>query len=116
MTTTPRYSPTDTSPEARASRNVPRNPNPLCRAFTPQPEPAAFWCATCHWNRPMHDDEHARSVIANELAYLASQTPCDAVACEPGGEPCATHERLMAHAEGDHELCDPGCDRPAPTA
>lgn len=44
---------------------------------------------------------------ANEAEYAA--TPCDFVACEPGGEPCSTHERLMAHAEGDHELCAPNC-------
>jgi hypothetical protein len=44
---------------------------------------------------------------ANEAEYAA--TPCDFVACEPGGEPCSTHERLMAHAEGDHELCNPNC-------
>ncbi|MFD9764748.1 hypothetical protein ACFWXI_14595 [[Kitasatospora] papulosa] len=41
---------------------------------------------------------------ADEAEYVA--TPCSAGACEPGGEPCTTHERLMAHAEGDHELCD----------
>ncbi|MFE3004218.1 MULTISPECIES: hypothetical protein [unclassified Streptomyces] len=41
---------------------------------------------------------------ANEAEYVA--TPCSFGACEPGGEPCTTHERLMAHAEGDHELCD----------
>lgn len=44
---------------------------------------------------------------ADEVVYVA--TPCDFVACEPGGEPCSTHERLMAHAEGDHELCGPDC-------
>lgn len=45
---------------------------------------------------------------ANEAEYVA--TPCDPmVPCEDGGEPCHTHERLMAHAEGDHELCEPGC-------
>ncbi|MEU2996853.1 hypothetical protein ABZ684_04650 [Streptomyces sp. NPDC006995] len=41
---------------------------------------------------------------ADEAEYIA--TPCSVGACEPGGEPCTTHERLMAHAEGDHELCD----------
>jgi hypothetical protein len=44
---------------------------------------------------------------ADEAEYVA--TPCDFVGCEPGGEPCSTHERLMAHAEGDHELCEPDC-------
>ena len=45
---------------------------------------------------------------ANEAEYVA--TPCDPmVPCEDGGEPCHVHERLMAHAEGDHELCAPDC-------
>lgn len=47
---------------------------------------------------------------ANEAEYVA--TPCDFAACEPGGEPCSTHERLMAHGEGDHELCGPECRTP----
>jgi len=47
---------------------------------------------------------------ANEVEYAA--TLCDFAACEPGGEPCSTHERLMAHAEGDHELCAPDCGTP----
>ncbi|MFI7329305.1 hypothetical protein ACIBQ3_32300 [Streptomyces rubiginosohelvolus] len=42
--------------------------------------------------------------LVDEAEYVA--TPCSVGACEPGGEPCTTHERLMAHAEGDHELCD----------
>ncbi|NEB83946.1 hypothetical protein G3I43_07100 [Streptomyces anulatus] len=41
---------------------------------------------------------------ADEAEYIA--TPCSVGGCDPGGEPCTTHERLMAHAEGDHELCD----------
>lgn len=44
---------------------------------------------------------------ADEAEYVA--TPCSIGGCEPGGQPCSTHERLMAHAEGDHELCGPGC-------
>ena len=44
---------------------------------------------------------------ANEAEYVA--TPCSVGGCDPGGEPCTTHERLMAHAEGDHELCAPDC-------
>ena len=55
-----------------AARNVPRNPRPLCRDFQRQPDPAAFWCATCHWNEPMHDDEIARAAIAAELERLAA--------------------------------------------
>lgn len=47
---------------------------------------------------------------ASEAEYVA--TPCDFVACEPGGEPCSTHERLMAHADGEHELCGPDCKTP----
>lgn len=61
---------TDTGPEASAARNVPQNPNPLCRDFQPKPEPAAFWCATCGWNKPMHDDEARRSAIAEALKCL----------------------------------------------
>jgi len=49
---------------------------------------------------------------ANEAEYAA--TPCSVAACEPGGEPCSTHERLMAHGEGDHELCEPDCAAPIP--
>jgi hypothetical protein len=45
---------------------------------------------------------------ANEAEYVA--TPCDSMnPCEDGGEPCHVHERLMAHGEGDHELCAPDC-------
>ncbi|NUP15464.1 MAG: hypothetical protein HOZ81_05040 [Streptomyces sp.] len=45
---------------------------------------------------------------ADEAEYVA--TPCDPmVPCEDGGEPCRIHERLMAHAEGEHELCEPDC-------
>jgi hypothetical protein len=50
-----------------AARNVPQNPNPLCRDFQPQPAPAEFWCSTCHWNQPMHDDEIEREAIAEAL-------------------------------------------------
>lgn len=42
-----------------------------------------------------------------ETEYMA--TPCSPSDCEPGGEPCDTHERLMSHAEGDHELCGSEC-------
>jgi hypothetical protein len=65
------------SPEARAARNVPNNPRPLCRGFTPKPEPAAFWCATCGWNQPMHDDETERAAIAAELARLGLPTDAE---------------------------------------
>lgn len=45
---------------------------------------------------------------ANEAEYVA--TPCSSPnVCEPGGELCSTHERLIAHAEGDHDLCAPDC-------
>jgi hypothetical protein len=48
---------------------------------------------------------------ANEAEYVA--TPCDSMnPCEDGGEPCHVHERLMAHAEGEHELCGPDCVAP----
>jgi hypothetical protein len=61
-------------------------------------------------------NEHAAGVFAlmetflrkaSEAEYVA--TPCDFAGCEPNAEPCSTHERLMAHAEGDHELCAPDC-------
>lgn len=58
----------------RASRNVPANPRPLCRDFTAKPSPAEFWCATCGWNEPMHDDEVSRTAIATELDRLAGRT------------------------------------------
>lgn len=63
----------DSSPAANAARHVPHNPRPLCRDFQSQPKPAEFWCVTCRWNRPMHDDDAARTAIA------------DALACLPGG-------------------------------
>ena len=48
---------------------------------------------------------------AGEAEYVA--TPCTPmVPCEDGGEPCSTHERLMSHVDGDHELCEPGCGEP----
>ncbi|MEK9524060.1 hypothetical protein MIU24_32505 [Streptomyces venezuelae] len=68
----PAFSRSDFSPEASAYHNVPNNPRPLCRDFQAKPEPAAFWCATCGWNEPMHDDERTRTAIANELKRLAA--------------------------------------------
>lgn len=67
-----RYSLADSSPEARAERNVPHNPRPLCRDFEPQPGGASFWfwCRHCHWNQPMHDSEEERRAIAAELTRL----------------------------------------------
>lgn len=47
---------------------------------------------------------------AGEAEYVA--TPCSVAPCEDGGEPCTVHERLMGHAEGDHELCAPDCGEP----
>ncbi|GGW81999.1 hypothetical protein [Streptomyces griseoloalbus] len=48
---------------------------------------------------------------AGQAEYVA--TPCSGpVPCEDGGEPCDVHERLMGHAEGDHELCAPNCGEP----
>lgn len=64
---------TDSSPEARAARNVPNNPNPLCRDFQPKPEPAEFWCANCRWNKPMHADEAKRTAIAEALKCLPKE-------------------------------------------
>lgn len=58
------------SPAANAARNVPHNPRLLCQDFQAQPKPSEFWCSTCGWNRPMHDDEAERSAIADALACL----------------------------------------------
>jgi len=69
-----RYGLADNSPQAAAERNVPRNPRPLCREFVAQEPPAAFWCATCHWNRPMHDDENHRQAIAVEIRRREADT------------------------------------------
>jgi len=60
------------TPAACAARNVPNNPQPLCRDFTPQPAPAEFWCETCHWNEPMHASEAQRAAIAEALADWAA--------------------------------------------
>lgn len=98
-TTADRFSRSDFSAEARAARNVPRNPQPLCRDFVEQPEPSAFWCGRCSWNRPMHDDETARAAIAAELDRL--RTP--AVEAQPDGqEPDCT-------CDSDDNTHDGGC-------
>jgi hypothetical protein len=76
-----RYSIADNSPEAAAERNVPRNPRPLCRGFVAQPAPAAFWCATCRWNQPMHDDETCRAAIAAELLRLGIDQLAEVIPC-----------------------------------
>ncbi|MER7806114.1 hypothetical protein [Streptomyces sp900116325] len=60
------------TPAARAARNVPRNPHPLCRDFAPKAAPSEFWCATCGWNEPMHADEAERAAIAAELRRLSA--------------------------------------------
>jgi hypothetical protein len=55
---------------------------------------------------PAHGSFAREVLMTPEMAEYVL-TPCDFVACDSdGGEPCDTHERLMAHAEGDHELCD----------
>jgi hypothetical protein len=54
--------------------HVPANPRPLCRDFTPKPAPAAFWCAGCGWNEPLHDDKEIRSAIAAELRRMTKET------------------------------------------
>lgn len=64
------FSAADSSPEARAARWVPQNPNPLCPTFQPKPDPAAFWCASCGWSEPMHVDEQHRVAIAEALKCL----------------------------------------------
>ena len=63
------FAATDSSP----ARHVPANPRPLCQVFAPNSEPAEFWCATCRWNKALHDDEAARAAIAAELARLDAE-------------------------------------------
>lgn len=65
----------DLSPAARAADTVPNNPRLLCRDFVERPAPSAFWCGTCHWNRPLHDDEAFRAAVAAELGRLANADP-----------------------------------------
>jgi hypothetical protein len=55
-----------------AARNVPHNPRPLCTSFVEQPEPSAFWCGRCHWNRPMHSSPLDRAAISTELQRLTA--------------------------------------------
>lgn len=69
------YGPLDQSPEARAFHDVPAHPQPVCRDFADQPEPSAFWCGSCGWNRPLHDDEPFRAAVASELQRLATPAP-----------------------------------------
>lgn len=57
-----------------AAWHIPNNPYPLCRNFVAKPKPCEFWCTGCGWNRPMHDDEATRLLIAAELANLAKST------------------------------------------
>jgi hypothetical protein len=58
------------------------HPVPICLDFIPKPGPAAFWCATCGWNKPLHSDEEYRAAIAAELERLGftAKTPAEAVA------------------------------------
>jgi hypothetical protein len=64
----------DNSPAAWTAHSVANHPVPLCRDFQPKPDPAAFWCITCGWNKPLHDDEAKRQAIAAELARLTDTT------------------------------------------
>jgi hypothetical protein len=53
--------------------------------------------------------ETQANTVADEVV-AAMYVPCSFPPCDTGpGEPCDTHERLWAHAEGDHELCGPEC-------
>ena len=67
------------SPAAQARRNVPRNPQPVCHDFQPQPAPAEFWCSTCRWNKPLHDMEEHRTAISAELERLTTAPNSSAV-------------------------------------
>ena len=53
-----------------SARWVAYNPKPLCEAFAPQNAPSEFWCATCSWNEPLHENQWMRSAVAAELAKL----------------------------------------------
>jgi hypothetical protein len=58
--------------------------------------------------------DRGRAWVIEELRRMAVEaqqpTPCDKPnACEDGGDPCTTHEREQAHAEGDHGLCGVEC-------
>jgi hypothetical protein len=93
-------------------------------AGLPPVDPAAAWldaaaecnkAAGAYAERGANDAASAAFTLmetfigkAGEAEYTA--TPCSGpVPCEDGGEPCDVHERLMAHAEGEHELCAPDC-------
>ncbi|ONK09485.1 hypothetical protein [Streptomyces sp. MP131-18] len=72
MSTTPARAERAARAAEAAARNVPNNPRPLCTSFVEQPEPSAFWCGRCHWNRPMHDSDVERAAIAAELERLTA--------------------------------------------
>jgi hypothetical protein len=62
---------------------------------------------------PDEYDDYADQLAA-ELRRMADEaqqpTPCSVPnVCEDGGDPCTTHEREQAHAEGDHGLCGAEC-------
>jgi hypothetical protein len=94
------------TPAARAARNVPNNPNPLCRDFTPKAAPSEFWCANCRWNESMHADENARAAIAAELARRAA-----AAAPEQGVVPnVSTEHQPVTVWVGTVECLERECD------
>ncbi|MEU0818892.1 hypothetical protein [Streptomyces mirabilis] len=61
--------------------------------------------------------EVLRELMADEAQQPETQTtPCSQPnACEDGGDPCTTHEREQAHADGDHGLCGNECTAGQPS-
>src|SRR5690606_12119210 len=94
-------------------------------AVLPEPvDRAAAWldaAAECNKAGGTYAEHGARVAAGAAFALMetflrkageagSAATPCSGpVPCEDGGEPCDTHERLMGHIEGDHELCKPDC-------
>lgn len=82
---------------ARARRNVPDNPHPLCRDFQAQAGASAYWCAVCHWNEHMHGDETYRTAIADALEQLnrsRAGNPMPVRTAENGTEAVSEKEKL----------------------
>lgn len=75
-------------------------------------------CAHCGGPHAWDDCEAYTALVADEAQQAETQaTPCGPPpdSCEPGGEPCARHEREQSHADGEHELCGDECAARTPT-
>lgn len=55
------------TPES-AARHAAEGLGPVCDTFVEQPEPSAYWCGSCHWNRDIHGDETSIRNIAAAIA------------------------------------------------